>query len=607
MNTKVGRAEQAALAHLERVAVDAHAREVERLPTLAALARDAHVAPSTMQKAVATLRSRCVLTTSEGKGIRLLRLPPAQRAALDYLFEQVAAHRESGAPRLPTVAKLAEAAGVSLVTMSRAVARLRDAGVVRTRHGKGIHLAEEEADGSREKTRRRRQVPRLGTKWERVARQLRTDILARTYPPGTHLPSAKELTSRYGVCHKTLGKALKVLLDEGRLSLDRTKYVVPAPTGGRHRNTIVLIARGTPRGELFKLSVRTITNLRMLENACSANRLKLVVATRNDKGNLLLGPDRRTMSFAEAIRRETVLGFVVWTMALDGFDLDGLLFELAEHRRPIAILDEGSNYRIPARLRAPIKMFQPVIGRGASREVARLLLNLGHRTVAYISHVGDAGWSQERLAGLREEFAKAGVGDSERAVVEVSSDSPARVPFRRQQSDTLATFWEYSQYVELLKEREWVRESTSQGFTEGTIRMLRQQFHQVRQDQVIRDAVFPLFDRAVQYRDVTAWVGASDEVALQALEFLQLKGRRVPEDFSVVGFDNSVDATVRGVTSYNFNSSAHMHALITHILDPHRDPWDPRSDEPIRIQGFINERITTARARASSPGDGKDR
>jgi DNA-binding LacI/PurR family transcriptional regulator len=63
-------------------------------------------------------------------------------------------------------------------------------------------------------------------------------------------------------------------------------------------------------------------------------------------------------------------------------------------------------------------------------------------------------------------------------------------------------------------------------------------------------------------QDVTAWVGASDYVALAALDFLKTKGKTVPGDISVMGFDDSFEALYAELSSYNFNIRSYASSML---------------------------------------------
>jgi DNA-binding LacI/PurR family transcriptional regulator len=114
-------------------------------------------------------------------------------------------------------------------------------------------------------------------------------------------------------------------------------------------------------------------------------------------------------------------------------------------------------------------------------------------------------------------------------------------------------------------------------------------------DEAARELQRPLFERALAYHDVTAWVCASDGPGVQALEFLAERGKRVPQDISVVGFDDSQDAFASGLTSYNFNAQSVVRVMVAHVLDPARALPGRRATGITEIEGYVTVRRSTAR------------
>ena len=64
----------------------------------------------------------------------------------------------------------------------------------------------------------------------------------------------------------------------------------------------------------------------------------------------------------------------------------------------------------------------------------------------------------------------------------------------------------------------------------------------------------------------------------------------VPTDNEI---DNSFDAHLNQLTSYDFNAQGIIHAMVHHILYPHPWRWTRSSDEPVEIDGYVVQRKTT--------------
>jgi DNA-binding LacI/PurR family transcriptional regulator len=109
--------------------------------------------------------------------------------------------------------------------------------------------------------------------------------------------------------------------------------------------------------------------------------------------------------------------------------------------------------------------------------------------------------------------------------------------------------------------------------------------------------ILPLYERAFATRGITAWVCCTDPTAMFAVDFLKKRGVRVPEDISVVGFDDSREfAYALNLTSYNFGAVAIAYRMLSFILNPKAEPAS-RLHKPIDVDGVMIERGTTARAR----------
>ncbi|MBD3321293.1 MAG: hypothetical protein GF350_09385 [Chitinivibrionales bacterium] len=99
-----------------------------------------------------------------------------------------------------------------------------------------------------------------------------------------------------------------------------------------------------------------------------------------------------------------------------------------------------------------------------------------------------------------------------------------------------------------------------------------------------------LFDRAIEQKEITAWVCSNDTVAFMALDYLQRKDISVPEQVSVMGFDDSEQAHIRRLTSYNFNVDTLVYRIVNSVLNLRAFP---KSKKRVEIEGMIMERDTT--------------
>lgn len=456
--------------------------------------------------------------------------------------------------------------------MAQAVALLRDEGTLVTRQGRGIHLA----DGTRPP--QPGGVVSEGYQWQRVEAQLAEDISNGRYPG--MLPSYKELQANYRVSYRTLKKALSSLAQRGVLSPDHRRYRPSRPHRQRARNTVVLIAGGTEDGELQFYTQRTHDNLRAFESYCSRANVSLKTLSWDSSESRLFA--MRTAAGRDETRRSctSALGFAVWTSSFTQEQLDTLLRFLNQFKRPVAILFEGALLSASAVLdsRIPLKQFAVAASSRDGWQVGRFLYDLGHRRVAYVSPLHDSAWSRLRLKGLRESFAMAG---SPEGVLAFTDTQPPRFGERGVLHDIDGTVL--------------VEDASALTTISQYVQSMRHQLTVLIQRETYRDTLRKLVLQAIEHREVTAWIAANDNFAIECIEFLRHRGIDVPGGISVVGFDDSMEGFLRKLTSYNYNDVSALHAMLEHILHPRPRGRAPDRSVITEPEGFVNVRETVGK------------
>ncbi|MBD3240337.1 MAG: GntR family transcriptional regulator [Chitinivibrionales bacterium] len=505
---------------------------------------------------------------------------------LDDLMRRASAE---GVTRLPTIAALAARFGVSTSTVQKAVDYFAARGVVTVSRGKGIHLVVEHIPAL--SPERFHNAPeRKRAKWRRLTDRLRADIAGARYAPGSPLPSHKELTAHYGICHRTLRRALDELLADGTLEQWGRSCRVPSlGTGAKRGKRVVLITRGDSFGDPEMFCPRTREHLRLLESECVRAGVRLQSSTCHYIGLDLVGLDRIAAMQSSPSMADSILGYIVWAMGLTQSFLDDLLVVLASSRKPVAVLDEDRGVRLP---QVPgierARLFQMAISSDAGRTVGEYLLKLGHRRVAFVTQNASATHAVARLAGLRQAFTDAGFPEA----VSVWNAEDFTAPERAY--DTPDNFLDLLErilpgYQGMPTEAFSVRERIPVWFANRLALAPRLQRK--------REQLFALLDAFVPAMRQTAWVGESDDTCLTCLDYLRLKGLSAPEDVSVVGFDDSFEAFLSRLTTYNFNGAAYMRAMLDHVLTPFGSRAGRTYAERTDFPGFVVERWTTGRAK----------
>jgi len=132
------------------------------------------------------------------------------------------------------------------------------------------------------------------------------------------------------------------------------------------------------------------------------------------------------------------------------------------------------------------------------------------------------------------------------------------------------------------------------GNEKNEVRAVMQKIQHMRFKKYDEYALATEFDKALAHKDITAWIIGSDRDAVPAFNYLHQRKVRIPQDLSIISFDDSVDSFARGITSYNFNVEAVMHAIVDFLLHPPLMPRKKRASWA-DIEGFIVERSTVGK------------
>lgn len=485
----------------------------------------------------------------------------AVERATEFLRERVAV-AAAGTGRLPSASELAARCGVSYATMWKAIARLRDDGVLASRGRLRPAAAAPHA-------------PTAGTvvrpAWKRVAGQIESDVRQGTFGPDPTLPSTKELSDRYGVCFRTLRRSLESLAATGLLEQRNRRW--HAARAERPSNaTIVLVMRGQGDG-VFLYPFRTWEYFRILESSAARAGVTIRTLPVDHVGEGMTDVRSVRRQIDELQKKTTVIGCMLWTMGLGAFDSVGFVRQVSGAGLPVAVLDE-SDLLQPVSTGGPGGVIHIRVGFDprAGRAIGEHLLALGHRRVAYLTPVPNASHSSARFDGLR-------------AALLATPDSPNAVfaahPAGDGDDPPLRTT---AQYLSPPLPEPGALPPDLQALTADRLRL--QRYAALMQ---------PTFTHLLDTGHATAWVCLNDDLALYALQVLSAHKLRVPEDISVCGFDNTLEATRMRLTSYDFNNHGVVHACLDHILNPGARFRRSSGDRPLLIEGSVVRRMTTGR------------
>ena len=498
-----------------------------------------------------------------------MRPSHAVAGAEEFLLETIRNHSLSAGGRLPTLDRLSKLSGLSRVTVSKAVNRLKQQGVLTSRRGGFIAVAgvphEPDDRSNYTKSAPASAVPPRARRGHHVQAALEKDILRGRFAPGTQLPSRKELTYLYGASYPTLKKALSAVCREGIIRPYHRGFVVPTLDSPQHGSLkVVLLGQAhEERKEAVRLIAGGEELLRTLERGCAQSRiaLEMVAHSRVDNGYSLTDCYRAK---PYSLRDDpSVAGFIV-IVPYDETESTPVLRDVYPFAKPVAVVTNGAPRFItrlfPARF--PLRVFSVGVSQDAGMKVAQYCLNRAHERVAYVSPFHGSDWSVQRCAGLVSLYEKAGFPNAVRAYTLPFSVSE----FTRRCAGEFPPFfcrnWDLTQEYLLSPDSSATR---------------------------IRRSIDDLFKQALTDAGCTAWVTANDLVASLALDYLGRRGRRVPDIVSLVSFDDSRRALRKQITSYNFNLSALAHACLEFVLGRPRAS-SLKGSRVISLEGMIVRR-----------------
>ncbi|MBD3240641.1 MAG: GntR family transcriptional regulator, partial [Chitinivibrionales bacterium] len=416
----------------------------------------------------------------------------------------------------------------------------------------------------------------------RVLRRLRADIAAARYG-SSGIPSVKELSGLYGVSYRTLRKALA--------QLEAESLIVPASRGFRIRKeptgpgrvSVKLVVRSSGSGRIETWAPRNKEQFRSLEYACAQGEVSLEIVPFHYEGMSMVGPGGSSELVLTPRELERTHGFMVWTQGLEGLELPRFVASLARYRRPIAILDSPGAFTLG--VQGPAARVTRVFSMGQTKrcgaDMARHLLALGHRHVAFVHH----GSRSARYEGLCEVYDDAGLPG---AVIDVSVGGD-RAPSPPDDDRSRASL---SKAIAALDKR--VREEALLG---RTLNKMAEHIHWEMVGEHRRALLQPALEGLLRRKEVTAWVGESDEVALHCLAFARGRGLAVPADVSIVGFDDIEESFLAGLTTYNFDVHGVVNTMLSHLLHPGQLPVRRHSAQPEELNGFVTVRETSGPCR----------
>jgi DNA-binding transcriptional regulator YhcF (GntR family) len=520
---------------------------------------------------------------------------PGIEKALDFITAGIASQHFQ--QKLPPIRLLAQEAGVSFVTMWRAVNQLKESGIITGNKSGYANLINRDAEQKHKES-----LPGSGgtqlfsepenVLWEKVKNRLKKDILSGRYAQGLPLPSCKELMYHLDVSFRTLKKSLRALETEGMIKTFKKGYAVPTITISEAHSRVVAVGCGWKDGKIWA-DYQDKNYFRILESECLQSKIALDVIVYFRQDNHLCFIHSATRKPYD-LGNDNILG-IVYIIANLEVNPEEVLMELSSFKKPVAVLDVVGcvNVSSGSRRNRLVQFFTTTASPFPGKIVARYLIGLHHTRIAYLSPFHMASWSKIRYENCASVYRDAGFPDGVKPFV------LGRYAYQwdylrdaRSREDLQSLISQYTQWKEyahsnFFKKFGNISYSVSKYLTEWNCA-----------SGEIYKKMLPLFEKALSDRGISAWVMANDFAATLAHDYLKGKNVRVPGDLSIISFDNTLDAMEYQLTTYDFNNPGIVNMMLRYVLSPSTIPVSQRS-QFVEVEGTIVTRRSTAPARTA--------
>jgi DNA-binding LacI/PurR family transcriptional regulator len=262
---------------------------------------------------------------------------------------------------------------------------------------------------------------------------------------------------------------------------------------------------------------------------------------------------------------------------------DALIRSLMRSGRPVAVIIENSTglaHSLPAK-KPPVRVFQVGVTNTCATATAEMLVHYGHRHIAFFSPFHDTEWSRTRFRAIYDSM-KARTPDTAVSLFALTE---------------FTSYWDMGCAAEErfgINARQKMRDILPQSIRNLATHQfddLWRAYHGLLGNAFLFMRMTPLFKQALSDKSITAWLGANDDIALMALQYLKIKGIAVPGRISVAGFDDIPAAYDVGLTSYNFSLPVVAMQAVRHVVSP-SDPVFGPLHRPVELPGKVILRET---------------
>lgn len=506
---------------------------------------------------------------------RRTTLADANRVVEEFIDKAL----KRGSTRLASLREMSTASGVSHPLLMKAVRGFAEQGILAPRPGAGTFITSPPAHVSSDTPRA---FEKRGKLFERIAQDLIADIRQNTFGHGTRLPTISYLKDFYSVSYRTMRKALDRLSAQHMITDSRHLTVKTTGTGRKDRLVVVCLIRVSPSGTP---APEVQHDVMVLQELCTRRNLQLLFVRLTYQGKRVCLFAREDTEKLSRIPRNRVLGVILSLTAIHDVEGTEIIPYANSFGRPIAVIDDLGDTVALRGFSAlkNVRLFRNRSGVVPGTIVGSYLLSHGHRKIAYISSTAHTKWSQNRLRGLREAYRVAGLTGG---ITEVRFSPYSRTA----RAELQQGMREHSRELQRYLEQRQLPLGDIHHVVGGLISSTRSLDEKNRTSSLLPAHLDQLADNSA----ITAWVCATDKLAVECLRYCRKCNMQVPRDISIVGFDDSFDAFTHDLTSFNFNRTVQLGLVFDRL---HEGQWGsqqphPVIDDSVERVGYVTERGT---------------
>jgi DNA-binding transcriptional regulator YhcF (GntR family) len=497
------------------------------------------------------------------------RKTPAVTETIQKLRALIQGHSSA---RLPSVRVLAQRCAVSPVTILRAIAILKNEGLLEGGWGRGNFIA------SRKAAIEQNDVCQSTTAVEKTVQMIKNDIIEGKYRTHLPLPSIKNLTAQYRVSYPTVKKALVLLTEESILKQSGVRYHFFTKTV-RPASRIAIVAFGLGRNSI-KIETERERNFYQLLCAVAKDQnvvLETICCNDYNEATPFYTPDNTPL--AEYLKHKNITGIILSSYHMK--DSAACLGRLLKFDLPISAWVE--DHRILKMIgryspeRKKLSFFDTSYSTIPGYEIGRYLIEKGHKHIAYFSPFHKSPWSQNRLNGLKKAAAS---GHDVRIVPFVSTEYLNDYFILEKVLDE-SLFDKHCSVVSI--------EEQVHPFLKSRVDSVRYAHDILLRDSMIFSICAGFLKEASEHRSISAYVCANDHISAlinDYWDFCALPPSRRP---FLIGFDNSIESFRRNISSYEFNTQGEIQQMLNHLVYPNSS-YQLNRKPAFRLSGRVVER-----------------